>query len=84
MKNFYLKGGKHWSSYRYYDKLQKISKVILAAGEWNTPTFIALCEIENRNTLNNLLEWTPLKNYHYGVIHKESSGFQRHRRSLII
>jgi predicted extracellular nuclease len=75
-EEFLPEGNKHWTPYRYYDKLQKISKVILAAGEWNTPSFIALCEIENRNTLNNLLEWTPLKNYQYGIIHKESPDFR--------
>jgi len=69
----YLPGGlRGWSYARYKEKLSNIAKVIVAAGEWNPPAIIGLCEIENRNTLYNLTKNTGLQQLNYKFIHYES------------
>lgn len=62
----YLPGGaRHWTPGRYYHKLQQIAKVILAAGEWDTPALVGLCEVENDSVLIHLLTRTPLHSRRY-------------------
>lgn len=56
---------RHWTHGRYYHKLQQIAKVITAAGEWDTPALVALCEVENDSVLFRLLHHTPLRHRHY-------------------
>ena len=58
---FLPSGNRHWTPNRYYHKLQQIAKVISAAGEWNTPALIALCEVENDSVLSHLTRRTPLR-----------------------
>ena len=38
-----------WTKARYYDKLAKIAKVILAAGDKQVPDLVGLCEVENEH-----------------------------------
>lgn len=66
-------GSRHWSKGRYYRKLQQIAKVILAAGNWNTPALVGLCEIENDSTAIHLLYKTPLRSQHYRYIMTNST-----------
>ncbi len=69
----FLKGGlKNWSPHRMYQKLNGISKVILASNGWNTPSLIGLCEVENAYVLNQLIFHTGLNNAGYRFIHYES------------
>lgn len=70
--DFTPSGRLHWTSHRYSDKLNKISKVIIAAGGWEPPAIIGLCEIENRIVLNDLIYNTPLSKFPYKIIHKDS------------
>lgn len=65
-------GQKAWNSNRYWRKINQIGKVILAAGRWNPPVLVGLCEIENRNVLNDLVLRSPLKNLGYKIVHEES------------
>jgi len=46
--------------------------IILAAGKWNPPVFVGLCEIENLKVLELLTGLAPLSNYHYKIIQKDS------------
>lgn len=64
---------KHWNGYRYYQKLQQLSKAIIASGEWNPPALIGLCEIENDSVLHDLIYRTGLRNldYRYVVTHSD-------------
>lgn len=75
-EDFTPDGRYHWTSFRYYKKIQMVSKVIIAVGQWEAPDFIGLCEIENRSVLEDLLRLTPLKKYNYDIIHKESPDFR--------
>ena len=69
---FVPNGGRYWTNKRLNRKLQNISKVILSASEWSMPAVIALCEIENKDVLEKLIRYTPLKTNKYKIIHKES------------
>ncbi|RKD87745.1 endonuclease/exonuclease/phosphatase family protein [Mangrovibacterium diazotrophicum] len=69
---FCADGLRNWNYFRLKDKLNKISKVILAANGFDPPAVIGLCEVENRAVLESLIEHTPLKNYGYKIIHKDS------------
>lgn len=63
--DFLPTGPRHWTPGRYYHKLQQIAKVIQAAGEWNMPALIGLCEVENDSAMTHLLTRTPLRQQHY-------------------
>lgn len=64
-EEFLPSGNRHWTNGRYYHKLQQIAKVISAAGEWDTPALVGLCEVENDSVLLHLLNRTPLRQQHY-------------------
>ncbi len=69
---FTPEGERRWNNYRFYKKLNNLSKVIISIGEWDPPAVVGLCEIENRFVLNKLIYETPLKNFDYKIIHSES------------
>lgn len=71
-EEFTPEGDKHWTGYRYFDKLTKIAKVVLNLGGWEPPALIGLCEIENRKVLEDLVSITPLKKFNYQIIHRDS------------
>jgi len=71
-EEFTPEGGRHWMNSRYYKKLNNISKVITAIGQWELPEIIGVCEIENRYVLEGIIKQTALKKYPYRIIHKES------------
>ena len=62
----------HWTYKRYLVKLRNTYKVIVAAGAWPPPDIIGLCEVENRKVLEDLISETPLDQYSYRIIHKNS------------
>ena len=65
-------GAMHWSYTRYKNKLNSLYKTFSAAGEWNMPAVIALCEVENRKVLEDLISKTNLLKYDFGIVHEES------------
>lgn len=65
-------GNRFWNNYKFYNKLNRIQKTIAAIGQWTPVSFIGLCEIENRNCLNKLLNNTSLISIPYKIIHHES------------
>jgi hypothetical protein len=69
---FTPEGERRWNNYRFYKKLNNLSKVIISIGEWDPPAVIGLCEIENRFVLNKLIYETPLKSFDFKIIHLES------------
>ena len=69
----FLPGGlMRWNFTRYNRKISSIYKTIVAAGEWNPPAVVALCEVENRKVLEDLVYGTYLTKYNYSIIHEES------------
>jgi len=65
-------GNRRWNQSRYYSKVERLAKVILAAGKWNPPVFVGLCEVENRKVLESLTGLAPLNKFTYKIIHKDS------------
>lgn len=70
-------GSYHWTRTRYWNKLQKIGKEILAAAEWENdgngedyllPDLVALCEVENDTCLRDLTRRSLLRNAGYEYV----------------
>lgn len=64
-------GTRHWNSARYWRKQRHVAKVITAAGGWEAPAIVALCEVENDSVLRDLTRRTPLRqdDYRYVITH---------------
>lgn len=65
-------GARHWSYSKFQTKLNHLSKTLVAAGEWEPPAIVGLCEVENKYVLNKLIYQTPLKKFNYRIIHHDS------------
>jgi predicted extracellular nuclease len=65
-------GARFWTYNRYQEKLQNISRVITAIGGWTPPDIVGLCEVENREVLDELCSKSSLSRLKYKIIHKES------------
>lgn len=65
-------GKKYWDYYKFNRKVNNLAKVITAVGEWEQPAIVGLCEVENYYVLEQLANYSPLKNTGYKIIHKES------------
>lgn len=68
-------GKKVWTKERYNQKLKNISEVISQLGKTETqsaPVIVGICEIENRNVVEDLTNQPALKPYNYGVVHFNS------------
>lgn len=69
LDNEFLHSGiRRWTNKRYYQKLQQTAKVIIAAGEWDQPALVGLCEVENDSVLYRLTHHTPLKKLNYKYV----------------
>jgi len=58
-------GARRWNSSKYFRKINNIFKVIVLCGEWSPPDIIGLCEVENFEVLQDLINRTPLKQLPY-------------------
>lgn len=65
-------GAKHWSYYKYQEKLGNISRVITSVGGWEPPEIVGVCEVENYYVLDELTRKSPLSVFNYKIIHYES------------
>jgi predicted extracellular nuclease len=65
-------GIRGWNTSRYRQKISNMYKVFIAAGDWNPPDLIGLCEIENKNVLFDLLRTSPFSYYNYRFVHFDS------------
>ena len=65
-------GSRHWTYNRYHQKINSIARVITAAGEWEPPAFVGLCEVENENIVKDLVGSPVLEGAGYGFVHIES------------
>jgi hypothetical protein len=70
-EDFTPSGKMHWTYKRYDAKLKNVYRVFVAAGIWQPPDIIGLCEIENRRILEDLNQ-TPFARYSYRIIHENS------------
>lgn len=68
-------GSNNWNSKKYYAKLKNMAEVISQIGNDLTdapPAIVGVCEVENRQVLEDLIEQPQLKPYNYNIIHYES------------
>ena len=65
-------GMMRWNYTRFHTKLNHVAKTLLAAGKWEAPGIIGLCEVENRYVMNKLIYESPLKPFAYRMVHHES------------
>ncbi len=72
-EDFTPSGRMHWTYKRYETKLNNTYKVLVAAGAWQPPDIIGLCEVENRRTLDDLINITPFSKYAYRIVHENSA-----------
>jgi len=70
--DFTPEGKLQYTSERYQNKLDKISKVISLLDNGKSPSLIGLCEIENQKVLENLIQDKNLNTAHYKIAHTES------------
>jgi hypothetical protein len=69
---FLPEGSRRWNLKRYNSKINALYKTIVAAGGWQPPAVVAMCEIEKRSVLEDLVHDTFLMKYNYGIVHEES------------
>ncbi len=72
---FTPEGRKKWNSERYYSKLNNMSSVISSLGvdhEIDCPSILGVCEVENKDVLEDLKNTGKLKNKSYDIIHFDS------------
>lgn len=69
---FLPSGLRRWNISRYRRKINSLYKTIIAAGEWDPPAIVAMCEVENRRVLEDLVEETNLSYFDYGIVHEDS------------
>jgi predicted extracellular nuclease len=62
---------KEWNTPKYFDKLNKLAKVITAIDK-DFPVFMGFAEIENKAVILDLISNTNLTEGNYGVVHYES------------
>lgn len=73
--DFTPEGRLKWDSPKYKKKLRHTAKVISRVGQWHWPAVVGLIEVENSNTLNDLVNNKELKkgNYSYLISHGEDT-----------
>ena len=69
---FTPEGTRFWTWRRMQDKTNNIYKVITAVGQWDPPTIVGFCEIENRFVIERITQHTPLSKFNYQIVHRES------------
>ena len=66
-------GVRRWTFYRLRHKVNNIYRALAAASEWQPPSIIGLCEVENRYVLEMLTRNTGLNKFDYSIIHRNSA-----------
>ena len=69
---FLPEGSRRWTEKRYWQKINALSRVIAAAGGWELPALVGLCEVENEDVVKDLVYGSILSGGGYGVVHRES------------
>ncbi|MBO6533858.1 endonuclease/exonuclease/phosphatase family protein [Allomuricauda sp.] len=68
-------GRYHWTQERYQQKLDNLSHVISQIGadtSKSSPDIVGLCEVENLDVLEDLVQHPNLRDKDYGIIHFDS------------
>lgn len=64
--------GRHWTRTRYWRKLDRLSKELMACGDtiggFTPPDLVALCEVENDTVMRDLTKRSPLRTADYDYL----------------
>ena len=71
-EEFLPEGDKRWTVYRYWNKLNDLSKVIAAVGQERIPEIVTLCEVENDTVLFDLTRRSALRALGYQYVMTDS------------
>jgi hypothetical protein len=69
---FTREGMKKWSMSRVMRKINHVAKTLMAAGGWEPLSIVGLCEIENRQVLEWLVNRSILRSRNLKIIHFDS------------
>ena len=64
---------RHWTPYRYWNKLHSVSRAIASIGGDRAPDFVALCEVENDSVMHDLTRRSPLRTAKYNYLMTSSN-----------
>ena len=67
---------KDWTPERYYKKLVDLTKVLTEISEDDLPEIVGVCEVENRQVVEDLFATDSLISGKYKIIHEESPDFR--------
>lgn len=90
--DFLPQGFMRWTSWKYWEKLRNITRVITAVGEMQSPALVGLCEVENDSVMVDLTRRSPLRNQGYEYLITDSPDerginvallYQRHQFKLL-
>ncbi len=70
--DFTPEGARRWNEFRLQNKINNLYRAIAAAGGWQPPAIIGLCEVENMYVLERLAYGTGLNRFDYRIIHRNS------------
>lgn len=68
-------GKDHWTMDRYEHKLSQLATVISQIGSVESktpPDILGVCEVENKQVLEDLVNHPSLRTYDYGIVHFDS------------
>jgi endonuclease/exonuclease/phosphatase family metal-dependent hydrolase len=67
-EDFLPNGSMKWQSWKYWEKLKNISRVVTAIGQMQSPALVGLCEIENDSVIFDLTRRSPLRAQQYEYV----------------
>lgn len=71
-EDFLPESANKWDTKKYQRKQRSIAKVLAALCDSVPPLIIGLCEIENKNVLDDLIAQPALRKYNFGIAHINS------------
>ena len=67
---------KKWNSSKYFHKINQLARALSSLSKDknsnNMPDIIGLCEVENKQVINDLLKTPTFSNHNYKIIHQDS------------
>ncbi len=69
---FSPQGKKHWNTQRYTKKLNDLAGVISRINTEELPEIVGLCEVENRQVIEDLIATKKLTKGGYAIVHEDS------------
>lgn len=67
-REFLPDGVRHWTPWRYWEKIRRTAEVIASLGEDSAPEMVGLCEVENDSVLTDIVSRSPLRTMGYRYV----------------